>query len=205
MIYDGKPFLRRPWERGDAGLIKHFDGIEIKNIKDQKAAFYICMHTGVELLAQNHVSCDSPQGWIWPKLIIENFNISNCALGIYITDAPDDCEIIIQNGNYSGQGPFLHIHDIRALTLTISRISQNQIIKITNSSIKKLRIIDCHSLDLKLELSNIDYAESVNSSKITGIKLQELKTQNIGSLALNLLINGRYYKGSIANLAISEK
>lgn len=218
MNIDNKRLARRPWSLMDSGFITHIDGVTTKNLKDTQA-FYLCMHTSQAFLNENGRGCNDPRGWFWPKLIVENFSISNLiqSTGILVTDGilqDIDTTLSIQNGIFLNLDKDSIPIIIRAVNFSIATIRNlvfsnvtNKIIDI-NTCLGKTLILD-HLTGIKVKrtensrIDNIVCTDCIELDLTDWEKDTAIKTVTTagikGSFALHVMIDGKLYKAEIPN------
>lgn len=225
MIYTGKPFQRRPWERGDDGLVRHFDRITVKDLAPPASgrAFYFCLHTTCVQLAENKIPCDSLNGWVWPEFYLENFTVESTkdVTGVHLMDGivPGiKFGVTLRDGkfvNMLGVNPLVSANYINFSDFNLVRLKcdncQGSKIEIHNCTIGCLRIFDCDNLHIELLESQVRRVELCNTEGITFsgavpelVELPCIVKGVVGSFSVIVSVDGKLYRGDAANVLFRE-
>lgn len=225
MIYSGKSFQRRPWERGDNGLVRHFDGIQVRDLSPPAASrgFYFCLHTASQQLLDNHIVCDSPNGWIWPALYLENFVVESTrdVTGVYLMDGMIPgirFEVHICNGKFIdmvGKAPLISINYINLSDLILTRLKvencESSRVEISNCTVGCLRVFYCDNLHFELNNTQIRQVELCGCKGITFsgttpkvIELPSTAQGVVGSLSVIVSVGGKLYRGDASNILFRD-
>lgn len=208
MKLTGKHFARRPWDSGDNGLIRHFDGIHLTDPGER--GFYLAMHTTQDFLKKNNVSCDPTDGYYWDGLILENFTVTGVSKGegVYVTDGKINSHkpsLAIKNGDIVGltNGAKAVVLDHLSLSmLTVESLKTDGVIHLQQTDADLLIVRDCVGLTFTCDQSKITEIELWHCSKVDvsalGIKptiydVPVAKENIVGSFAINIVDDGVVY------------
>lgn len=219
MIQKGRTFSRRPWDAGDHGIIKHFDGIHLEDSGSR--GFYLAMHTAKGFLKQQNIGCESDDGFWWEGLVIENFIIQGIIGGdaIYVTDGiikackPD---LTIKRGEILNltNSKAITLDHLALGTLCICNLKTDGIINLQNTTVEKLKIVNCSGLTFACTDSKALAIEYWHSEKIdTSCLGIEPSLYNIGSanqdihaaVSVNVMIDGILYGADIPTVQLTPR
>lgn len=230
MIFNGKSFVRRPWEATEAGFIRHVDGVAVTNITGGKAMAF-ALHSATDFLVENGKDCKDPAGWYWPALVVENFSIAGLIKsdGIMITEGNQIPEIkhdiTIRNGTIARTDKdstpfclqFINFNRIAIESITMIDVS-HPVLSLRNCDGEVLALTDCNGLIIKNDGASI---KRIEMQRCTGIDLGDFKgmdtqilnfgdpkkavgTEIKGSMAIIVVVNGEAYKAEAANLRFTS-
>lgn len=202
MKITNRPFYRRPWDSGDNGMIRHFDGIHL--VDPGQRGFYFCLHTGQAFLKQNSVVCEPLEGFSWEGLVLENFTVTGAVdEAVYITDGKQKHTVTIQYGEIVGSKAKAVVLDNLDLSVfTLRSVKTAGPVHFQNTQIDKIVIQDCSNIKLTCDTSTFTAIElwhctNIDTSELkiqpTVYEVSSVRSDLQASFAINIIDAGVIY------------